>query len=444
MFPRTKCYFRIWSILQLAIHHPRCSVAEILFWRWPNTHRWCTIATLQACNVGVTILKSAVSDIDKASLKEFFVSCFNKASPPPTFSLDALLVTPDDLSYFDIMSEEVEALLHQTKPHSTTGPDGIATWTLRTCAPELSPSIASMFNLSIKQSLLPAAWKLSTAGNDVQLFRPISLLPEISKPSKDTFSIYLQISYHQSINSAFAKVVLQRFHCSLPYMTGIHILTAVFKLDVCSSKDFDSVPHQAVLNKLHSLSIPPILIKWIANYLGVLSGLCWMENHQTGYRSNLAYPRDPSLAPSFFFFTPMICVKSSYHQKLYADDILLYKPLRRQLDVRVFQQDIVKIGNWIETNHLTINMLKTKFMWKICTPQLYLCGRATENVNHSKYLGIWISSNLMRSKHIDSIRCKARRLLDFISFSLHCSTEAILALYKRQVLPVLELGSPPT
>ena len=71
-----------------------------------------------------------------------------------------------------------------------------------------------------------------------------------------------------------------------------------------------------------------------------------------------------------------------------------------------------------------------------------LRGGPIEKVDHYKYLGIWISSNLTWSKHIDSICCKARQLLGFISrtFAPHCSPEAIIILYKSQVLPVLEYG----
>ena len=55
-------------------------------------------------------------------------------------------------------------------------------------------------------------------------------------------------------------------------------------------------------------------------------------------------------------------------------------------------------------------------------------------------LGVWISSNLTWSKHVESISCKARRLLGFMfrTFSPFCKPEAIITLYKSQVLPVVD------
>ena len=67
-------------------------------------------------------------------------------------------------------------------------------------------------------------------------------------------------------------------------------------------------------------------------------------------------------------------------------------------------------------------------------PPLFLNGSKLEKVSHFKYLGVWISDDL--SKHIESICSKFYRT---IAIYLEPFTpEAVLSLYKFQVLPVLE------
>ena len=221
----------------------------------------------------------------------FFVLCFNKVSSPSSCSSDALTISPDDLSLFDVVHvpEEAADLLCQTKPHSATGPDGITatgpdgitTWILRIFAPKFSFSIASMFTLQIKSSHLPAVWnkycscpqkfkiQLTMMHN---LFDPSIYFPPFARQSKAIFSNNFLISNNVKSDKQFgfrkdylATVPLllatHNWHSLLDH--GAQIGCTFFNL----SKAFDSVPHQALLNKLHRLSVPPILIKWIANYL---------------------------------------------------------------------------------------------------------------------------------------------------------------------------------
>ena len=133
---------------------------------------------------------------------------------------------------------------------------------------------------------------------------------------------------------------------------------------------------------------------------------------------------------------------------MFADDVLLYKPIETHCDFIAFQNDVDTITNWSHENYLSLNINKTKFMlishsnqysqW----PQILLDGIQHEQVFHFKYPGVWLSANLTWSKHIMSVTCKARWLLGYIfrTFSPHCSPPAIMAHYRTQVLPIVDYG----
>jgi len=47
---------------------------------------------------------------------------------------------------------------------------------------------------------------------------------------------------------------------------------------------------------------------------------------------------------------------------MFADDVLLYKPITTRSDLIAFQNDVDTIGHWSLLNHLSRNTNKTKFM----------------------------------------------------------------------------------
>ena len=126
------------------------------------------------------------SDTVKAGLlNEFFTSCFNPAVQPPSYSELPQCAEGDAAADYDITQDEVYMRLRMIKPQSAAGPDGITFWMLSTFADVISPSLASLYNLSIYTGQIPADWKLSNVvpipkepnKNDVRFFRPISLAP---------------------------------------------------------------------------------------------------------------------------------------------------------------------------------------------------------------------------------------------------------------------------
>ena len=86
---------------------------------------------------------------------------------------------------------------------------------------------------------------------------------------------------------------------------------------------------------------------------------------------------------------------------LYANDILMYRPLSSLADFNHLQNDIDMLDEWTENQYLTFNPKKCKAMvlsrkryTVLPTNPLLLKGQALEFVDSIKYLDLIISSDL--------------------------------------------------
>ena len=103
---------------------------------------------------------------------------------------------------------------------------------------------------------------------------------------------------------------------------------------------------------------------------------------------------------------------------MYADDILLFKPIRYQEDYYDLQDDINTIHLCIKSSFLTLNAAKCKYIIASrkkhpCIPLLglFLGTIIMERVESYRYLGVHVTSNLTRTEHISQICTKARKLV---------------------------------
>ena len=132
---------------------------------------------------------------------------------------------------------------------------------------------------------------------------------------------------------------------------------------------------------------------------------------------------------------------------LYADDIVLYKPLTAPDSLNHLQQDILSVSNWIHQNNLVINLKKTNAMIISRSrnppqPTFYIGTHMIDLVSPFKYLGVTIHSDLSWSDHIDLTSTKAKKKLGFIYRSFNQPPlEVINNLYKSLVLPYLDYCS---
>jgi len=132
-------------------------------------------------------------------------------------------------------------------------------------------------------------------------------------------------------------------------------------------KAFDAVSHSPLLSKLHEIGLDSNIISWVHNYLAerrqfvVYNGA---SSHSTPVVSGV--PQGSILGPLLFLiYIDDICQLSlspGSRLVLYADDILLYRPISCSSNYHLFQADINGISNWATQNKMTFNVSKCKAM----------------------------------------------------------------------------------
>ena len=134
---------------------------------------------------------------------------------------------------------------------------------------------------------------------------------------------------------------------------------------------------------------------------------------------------------------------------VYADDILLHKPIGRDctLDVTNVQRDIDSVTAWVNLSGLCLNTQKTKFLLvsRLRHPppiELRVDGTIISRVPSVTYLGVSISNDLSWAAHIDSVCCKAKRQIGMLYRHFYAGSPSCKAqLYKSLVLPILDYCS---
>ena len=230
-------------------------------------------------------------------------------------------------------------------------------------------------------------------------------------------------------------------------------------LDICTvffdfSKAFDTVPHRPLLQKLKDLNVHSHILKWLTHYLSFRHQYVCVNSSSSDILP--VYSRVPQgsvLGPLLFIVyvndITMIPL-SDGTMSLYADDILLYRPIYTSADYHDLQGDVNNLCAWTDGNNLKFNATKCKYMILsrkkqpiIPNSPLLINNCCLERVNSYKHLGVWITSTLNWSTHISEICTRARRQAGIIyhKFYGHASNSTLLQLYLTFVRPHLEYAA---
>ena len=109
-------------------------------------------------------------------------------------------------------------------------------------------------------------------------------------------------------------------------------------------KAFDTVPHRPLLQKLFDLSVHPLILRWLTHYLSSRS----QYDCVNGASSDIlpvasGVPQGSVLGPLLFiiYVNNITTVPlSAGSMTLYADDILLFRPISTSSDFHFLKEDI--------------------------------------------------------------------------------------------------------
>ena len=430
------------------------------FWQNTNSRRK-TKTRVSSLRPGDETGPEAVADAEKVDvLNRFFASvftvedCSNIPAPASEWTgelLEDILVT----------KEQVEQKLMALRPASSPGPDGFHLKVLKDLSPVLSQPLATLFQKSLDESTVPHEWKVAEitpifkkgSKHDPTNYRPVSLTSIISKLCESLVKdeIVEHLLATEQLHSA-QHGFLPRRSCITKLLTCMEEWTRHIEdgdpVDVAYldyKKAFDSVPHQRLLKKLHSLGIRGRVLGWIEQFLvgrqqrvkinGVKSNWCPVLS---------GIPQGTVLGPTLFLaFVNDLPSSIRSKTRMFADDTTVYTKSATEEDKATLQRDLITLGSWSETWLLPFNTQKCKslHLGHGNSKHVYaIQGVHIKQVTEERDLGVVMDEGLKFRRQATEAVSKANRVLGTIwrSFA-NLDKTTLPILYKTLVRPLIRV-----
>lgn len=346
--------------------------------------------------------------------------------------------------------KEVEKTLMNLKSSSAPGWDSISTSFLKYCNVVVVPIITHLANVCFRTGIFPALLKKSIitpvhkggSRDDVNNYRPISVLPALSKIIEKLTNTRLvnyfnkynilsdtQFGFRQGVStedaiSALSSLVTQHLD------TGKKCLTIFLDL----KKAFDTVSVPILVAKLEKMGIRGTPLNFFKDYLANRKQRVKIGAYTSGDADiSFGVPQGSVLGPTLFLaYINDLCSLKVNNAKIfaYADDTAVVFSGNSWADVKLkAEEGMNHIAKWLNNNLLTLNATKTNYIcfsisnrsqpdeaFKI---KIHSCNNVSNNnckcpiimkVSQTKYLGVVIDQKLTWYDHLEHVSARLRKL----------------------------------
>ena len=364
--------------------------------------------------------------------------------------------------HFDInvKSESKNKKIKAMKDNKSPGVDGIPPKLLMETVEQISIPLARVFNLSLKEGVVPFEWKEANiiplfkkgSRNKSENYRPVSLTSVICKLLERLIKDHIVefLVKHKLLNSSQhgflkARSCLTNMLCFLEEITKwIDVGSPVDIIYLDFQKAFDKVPHQRLLLKLKAHGIGDSITDWIEQWLTDRRQRVVVDGEVSNWKSVLSgVPQGSVLGPILFLIYINDLDDSITSNVLkFADDTKLFRKVNTDGDKQHLQNDLDRLVKWSEKWQMLFNFGKCKCLHT---------GHGNLNVNYKmgdtvlgttvkeKDLGVTISADMKVSEQCGIAASKGNQILGLIRRNItYKGKKLIIPLYKAIVRPHLE------
>ena len=364
--------------------------------------------------------------------------------------LGPLVVTPE------LVAKKIKAM----KDNKSPGVDGIPPKLLMETVEQISIPLARVFNLSLKEGVVPFEWKEANiiplfkkgSRNKSENYRPVSLTSVICKLLERLIKYHMVefLVKHKLLNSSQhgflkARSCLTNMLCFLEEITKwIDVGSPVDIIYLDFQKAFDKVPHQRLLLKLKAHGIGDSITDWIEQWLTERRQRVVVDGEVSNWKSVLRGVPQGSVLGHILFLIYINDLDDSITSNVlkFADDTKLFRKVNTDGDKQHLQNDLDRLVKWSEKWQMLFNFGKCKCLHT---------GHRNLNVNYKmgdtvlgttvkeKDLGVTISADMKVSEQCGIAASKGNQMLGLIRRNItYKGKKLIIPLYKAIVRPHLE------